>query len=961
MKNTNYLMTLFVAILLAIAPAAVFAQDGEPDADQGDVRITKAPKMVERVQAEYTQDAIDNRVEGVVKLQITLDAEGVVTKVEVLESLGFGLDEAAVAAIKASKFEPAEINNIPAAVVLPFSVSFSLPILPGSFEGKVVDSETGQGVPATITITYAGEEYDPKPTATLQTEVTGEFAFADVPPGPYEVTLQLEGYDDFKSQIEVFNGQASESTFKVSASPVNVEGQLREAGTRSPLAAAGVKLLDPKTGQPIRDGFTDAEGMFSFRGVPAGKFTLRLEAEGFFTSTAEVEVVKGERTSATFYIEKEFYDEYSINTTAKRAKTEVNRQRLEIDEIRRIPGTNGDVVRVVQNLPGVARAPFVSGLIIVRGSAPQDTKVFLEGDNIPIVYHFFGGPAVINSEMIDAIDFYAGNFSSRYGRATAGIIDISTRSPKTDRFHGMIDVDLLDTTAMIEGPITDDLSFAISGRRSYIDVFLPLVLPDDGPDLFVAPRYYDYQFWLTYKGFEDHTLELFIYGSDDRIELILPDGEPQGNSEVQVTGLDLSNSFLRGQLRWEWRPDLPIENTLMMSYGINSAFFQAADNFYFDIDFTSSQIRNDLAFTLSEHVKLKMGIDLLYGYNDYSIETPRFEDDGSSASESDGNGGRPNFSRDGITANDSLPALQPAVYTELELRPVQDLLLIPGLRVDHFGEIGATSVSPRFAFRWGFLDRWTAKGGVGLFTQPTAPGTSDPNFGNPNLTFEKALQYSLGGEYQPLDFLTIDVTGFYRDLFDILSNSENFTVDSDGNTRPVVFENEGEGRAYGMELLIRHLPQNRFFGWLAYTLSKSERKSLDTGEYVPFQYDQRHIFTLVAGYNLPYGFDISARFRLVTGSPTTPVEGSVLNTDTDEYEQVFGETNSARNATFHQLDLRVDKKFIFDAWILGFYLDVQNVYNATNQEGVRYNYDFSESEPVMGLPFLPTLGVSAQF
>ena len=176
-----------------------------------------------------------------------------------------------------------------------------------------------------------------------------------------------------------------------------------------------------------------------------------------------------------------------------------------------------------------------------------------------------------------------------------------------------------------------------------------------------------------------------------------------------------------------------------------------------------------------------------------------------------------------------------------------------------------------------------------------------------------------------------------------------------------MFLNEGQGRAYGMEVLLRHYPQNRFFGWIAYTLSWAERLDLNTDKFVPYEFDQRHIFTLVAGYNLPYGIDVSARFRLVTGAPETPVVGSAYNADTDKYEQIFGERGSVRKATFHQLDLRIDKKVVFDTWLLGFYLDVQNVYNQTNQEGIRYNYDFTDSEPVGGLPILPTIGISAQF
>lgn len=955
MKRTKSIFWMLVLGLLASPVQSAWAQD-----EQGDVRVTKAPALKVASEAEYTEEAIDNRIEGEVKLRLTIDGVGNVTQVELLEGLGYGLDESAIEAAKKFVFEPAEINGVPSAVVLSFVVSFELPLLPSAFTGKVVDRESGSPVRATIRITYTGKDYDPPPeSVTMTTKDDGTFQFTNVPPGDYAVTLSVEGYDDFQTDILLLNGEESSATYSVVASPENLVGQIRESGTRTPLAAVRVELIDQASGDSIREAYTDASGNYGLKGVPEGRFTLRLSAEGYFTSTSEVEVKTGERTTAVVYVEKEYYDEFRVTTTERRARTEVNRQRLDLEEVRRIPGTGGDVVRVVQNLPGVARAPFVSGLIVVRGSAPQDTKIYLEGDNIPLVYHFFGGPAVINSEMIQSIDFYPGNFSTYYGRATGGVIDIKTRDPKNDRIHGMIDIDLLDTSVLIEGPITKDLSFAISGRRSYFDIFLPLVIPEDGPDVFVAPRYYDYQGWLTYKGFKNHKLQLFVYGSDDAVALILPSDEPQGNAEVQVTGLDLNNSFLRGQFRWEWRPDLPIENNLSIAYGVNRAGFEAAENFFFDLTADIAQIRNDTRLKFSESLTLRMGTDLFLGYANFSITTPRFEDD---EDRDNGNGqGRPNFSRDGIQASSTAGQLQPAVYAEFEYRPFKPLLLVPGVRVDHFGQIAKTSPQPRISFRYDILDNVAAKGGVGLFTQPSTPGSESPEFGNPNLTFEKTLQYALGVDYRPADHLEFDATVFYRDQDDVLSPSSAFRVNENGQTVPQIWDNEGEGRSYGLELLVRHYPHKRFFGWLAYTLSRAERLDLKTNEFVPYQYDQTHILTLVGGYNLPYGFDVSSRFRLVTGAPVTPIIGGVYNSETDDYNPLYGERGSVRKDTFHQLDIRVDKKFVFDTWLLGFYLDVQNVYNASNQEGVRYNYDYTDSEPVTGLPILPTLGISAQF
>jgi len=116
----------------------------------------------------------------------------------------------------------------------------------------------------------------------------------------------------------------------------------------------------------------------------------------------------------------------------------------------RIPGTNGDAIRSLQNLPGVART--LTGLLIVRGSAPQDTQIFIDGTAIPYVYHLFGLSSVVPTEILDRLDFYPGNFSAQYGRAMGGVVDVGIRDPKTDGIHAMAQADLIDVRLVVEGP-----------------------------------------------------------------------------------------------------------------------------------------------------------------------------------------------------------------------------------------------------------------------------------------------------------------------------------------------------------------------------------------------------------------------------------------------------------------------------------------------------------------------------
>ena len=959
LQKTSLLASILTSSVLTIAaPAVSFAQGGN---QAGSSVITKPPVLLKEVQADYPQEAIDARAEGPVQLKLTIGVDGKVVEAKPISGPGHGLEEAAQKAAMQFEFEPAEVNGQPSAIILKFVINFELPILPSSFVGEVLDQDTGDGMPgAKITITYMGEGdfEDGRPSVTAVTDTDGKFSFQEMPPGPYKVNLSLDAYRDYETSIDTVSGEESSATYKVAAKPVNYTGRIREAGTRKILPGITVEVTQisgMKEGQEpvVRQEFTDAEGRFRLRGLPDGEYNVLLDAQGY-KSAIFVETIKGgERLDGNYFIEAEYYDEYTVVTSATRERREVSRQTITLQESRRVPGTGGDVVRVVQNLPGVARAPFGAGQLIVRGSNPQDSAVFLQGDEIPLVYHFLAGPAIVNSEMIESLDFYPGNFSPRYGRAIGGILDLNTRQPRDDTYHGFAKVDVQDASMLVEGPITENLSFALSGRRSYVDKVLKVVIPEDRLGFQVAPYYYDYQGWLTWKGIEDHAFELFVYGSRDELRVLLD--EPQGDANLQITSLNTETQFHRAQVRWDWTPNGPMKNELMATSGLIQAGFNAGEAFGISNDLWTANIRDDLSVDIAPKAKLRAGTDMQFIYSTYEFNIPGFGESGEA-------GGFPNPAADGLNDDGGFAVSYPAFWTELELTPLKGLMLLPGVRTDYYSNNTQTTISPRASARYKLNDQVSFKGGVGLFDQPPDPGNTFPGFGNPDLVSEKAIHYAFGSEWRPKQHLEFNVTGFYRDAYDLVSNTSDFVVDEEtGDVRYTLFKNEGKGRSYGAEFLLRHYPHKRFFGWLAYTLSRSERLDLDTGEYAVFDYDQTHILTGVAGYNLPYNFDISMRFRYVTGNPYTPIVGSVFNADENSYSAVNGDPNSARNKAFNQLDIRLDKSFVYDRWMFGVYLDVQNVYNASNAEGVQYNYDYTESAPINGIPIFPNIGLTAKF
>ena len=148
----------------------------------------------------------------------------------------------------------------------------------------------------------------------------------------------------------------------------------------------------------------------------------------------------------------------------------------------------------------------------------------------------------------------------------------------------------------------------------------------------------------------------------------------------------------------------------------------------------------------------------------------------------------------------------------------------------------------------------------------------------------------------------------------------------------------------------------------AYTLARSERFNHEEGRYVLYNRDQTHNLQLVASYRFPLQWEAGTRIRYVSGNPFTPINGTVFDVTNRFYRPLFGEENSLRNDPFFQVDVRIDKKFIFDRWMFSVYLDMQNVlvFLYQSPEFTVYNYDYTEKTTI-SMPFIPSLGIRAEF
>jgi len=730
-----------------------------------------------------------------------------------------------------------------------------------------------------------------------------------------------------------------------------------------PLAGATVTITFPDGARPPRNITTDETGAFVFPDLPPGRYRVTIAAPGFQPLEVNEEIAAGEQVEVKYRLLAEG-DGLEVVIRGERPPREVTKRTLEQREISRIPGTNGDAIRSIQNLPGVARPPSIAGLLIVRGSAPQDTQTFIDGTNVPLIYHFGGLSSVVPTEMLDKIDFYPGNFSAQYGRVMGGIVDVSLRSPRDDALHGLAQVDFIDARVMLEGPVPylDGVRFAIAGRRSYIDAWAGPALEAAGAGVTQAPVYYDYQALVEADLGADARIRLAFMGSDDALELLVNEGSPQ---EPALTGnVGLHTAFKRLQLRYDH--ELTDKDRLggVIALGHDDADF-ALGPLYFLLDNDTLSGRLEYSRRVSQGVTFNAGLDMLAGTYEVKLRTPALPRPGQPP-----NGPFSTRTFQEVAVDGTF--YRPAAYVELELAPTARARIVPGLRLDYQKDNEEFVASPRVNARYDIVQgypRTTAKAGLGVYTQPPQFQESIPPLGSPGLRSNQALHYALGMEQELTRNLEVSAEGFYKQLDSLVVGATN---PAGGNA---TYVNSGTGKVMGGEFLLKYKPDERFFGWAAYTLSRSTRIDAPGEPERLVSFDQTHILTVLGSYQLGHGWEFGARFRLVSGNLVTPnvCNASDFSCDPDRANALFHAPSGAytpiplsgraseRLPLFHQLDLRVDKRWKFKSWQLSAYLDVQNVYNNANTEGILYNFNYTARQYVSGLPLLPSFGLRGEF
>jgi len=871
--------------------------------------ITRMPEVIKRSAPVYPPQCARNGVEGTVVLDCVVSDSGTVDSVAVVKSVHPLLDSSAVAALRKFRFSPAYAGNEPVPVLLQYEMPFAL------------------------------------------TEVT--------------------------SSIQ-----------KVA----NFHGQLRESGTRNPIADAMVVLSFPDSlpamnlgvplpsylerigsfdGQHLEENrlvtLTDSTGHFTFYSLPPCSVHISSPLPGYEVFRQAELIKPAEELTALYYIKKVSYDDYEIVVYGKTEEKEISRRQLTLNEVKKLPGLGNDAIRVIQAMPGVARPSFGSGDIIVRGAPSWDSRYFLDGTTLPLLYHFGGLKSVYNSDALGSIDFYPGGFSTRYGGAIAGIIEIKGREAKRDRWHGQIDMNLIDGAVFVEGPVNDKVSLLASARRSFVGDIISWYVKNN-QDRFpysVAPYYYDMLARVDVALSKNDRLFFTLLHSRDSLGIFVPSVQG-GSSEVsdQTDALGTKIQFTTLQAGWDCKLTAALSNSLR--YAVTKPDFDMSVFGYVKVNEHpwNHYFRNELTWTISPVLQLSGGGDIELQQENLILQIP---------------------SASGIVNRDTTNNWWFGVvgaYANLTVRPTENFQIQPGIRYDYYPELihnggivpefwnysfinnnrgFSGDPSLRISARYKVNERQTLKAAVGNYNQSPQPigQVIHKTWGDPSIPTTKAAHYLAGIEWRITDLISADLQGYINRQWEIPRMADNI----DQKEHPgALWLADDKGKMKGLELMLRHEDNGRFFGWIAYTLSRSERWNPHDNRYYLYQDDETHHLQLVASWHLPREWDLGTRIRYVTGKPSTPVAGIFEDENSSSIIPLNGKENSERIAPFFQIDLRVDKKFVYRTWMFSAYVDIQNLswffYRSPEMEV--YNYDYSDKQPV-SMVILPAVGLKAEF
>jgi hypothetical protein len=719
----------------------------------------------------------------------------------------------------------------------------------------------------------------------------------------------------------------------------------------SPSAADGVRVTAPHTavlrGRVVEQGsignvvvgarvlagdsheaITDDKGRFELT-LPAGQMPVVVISENHDPLHVTESLVADHALEVEYRIvPKEEKRRYHSRVRGE-GHHEGERFTLRDEELHMTPGSLGDPFRIIGMLPGVVVPVPLLPLWVVRGAPPGTSGFFLDGMRVPQLFHFVIGGSVVHPRLVDRVDFYPSAYDASFGRFAGGIIDGETR-PARDGYHGEIELKIYDIGGLVEATLPKDVKITVSGHYGWPSFLVKLF--SNNADL----QYWDYQLRLDWKG-----LTVQAIGSFDALTY----QRDQTVNGMQVKANDRFRlAFYRVQIRDRERWGRVELETAIVGGVDEMASFGGVGVRKLSISTRANVGVRWKRFRLLGGVELELQ---RFSVEDFSPDLQAAMPD---------QFGELSDSRGGVVGGGF-------VEGAIDLIP-RRLQVTLGSRLDfyHSGNVTLLGLDPRMQLRATLLPELVVTAGTGMYQQaPSFPvGLPGIDTFALQLGLQRAWQSMVGLEMKLPKGFDLSLKGYYQRFWNLNDVVLDFSVTLCTAPPPESLSGlaaevtrQLDGASYGGELMLRRTV-GRFTGWLAYTLSKSER--IFSCGLRPADFDQRHVLNFVLQVRLPWKLIAGAHLYVATGRPYT----------TDPGDGTVPLRNNSRLPTYVQLDLRLDREWLFRRWAFAAYLEVLNVTYSTMILGV-----FTPSD-TMGLPILgsqslnslhiilPTIGLRAR-
>jgi hypothetical protein len=600
-----------------------------------------------------------------------------------------------------------------------------------------------------------------------------------------------------------------------------------------------------------------------------------------------------------------------------------------------IAGAATDPLQAIYSLPGVT---FTSddgpggAEPVIRGSAPQDNAYFIDLVPVSYIFHLFGN-SIFDKYVISSFDLHPAAFSSKYGNATGGIIDVTLREPRNDSFTTTLHTSLLTAGGLIESGIGEHQAVYATYRRSTMDLLLDEEdFEDEDEEGFTVdelPISDDYQLKYSWQIDESNNLSFVAAGATDTVAATFAETHQEALQDPDFAGpAAIKLGFDSQGLVWNWRGDNRELTTILSHISENFGLIygrdqhQSADTNRLLSRILYRQQLND-RHTLSAGLSLA---DIRYDIDFYAkfVVCGDLDPD------------CPSVDAQYVAYRDTLDVFAHEVFVEDRWTLGEKHALTLGLNYSSDDYLGGGRVEPRLRYDYKFNDNLASYVAAGQYSQLPQLGEMIDVLGNPDLDTVKSDHYVWG--------LTQGLGQGWRWGADIYyKNMQDVVISAAQDATATNYSNGAEGSAYGVEFLVRKDLTDRWYGWAALSLSKSDRTNTVTGETVKFEHDKPILFNLVGTHLIGKHWSVGFRWTYQSGGHYTPIVDLVPSTRyPDVMEPVYGELNSQKYPDYHRLDLRADytRPTGFGYWKI--YVDVLNAYNQRNISNYEYAPDGRE-------------------